>query len=297
MNCGVRNQPPGYPWGEQKCLGGDTRWAGAILFLALEVDTQISFCDHWEMHSNVFTLKLWLNFNGLEKSWQFLYTNNESSRKEIKKKNSIYSSTKRSKTFRNKLNQGGERPIPWKQQQNIAARNEGRHNKWETPHVHGLEDLVSLRWQCYPKRPRFSAVSTQISTKLFAEIEIASSNSYGISRNPEYLQSWKKRTKLEDSHGLTSDLVQSCRDQNGWCGHEGKSTEANGTELRARKEALARLSTDDFQQGRQDHLRGERRGRFSAHGAGKTGYTRAKEWRGTVISHYTQKLLQNGSST
>ena len=51
----------------------------------------------------------------------FLYTNNEQSKKEIKKTNSIYNSIKINTTLRNKLHQWGERFIHQKLQ-NIAEK-------------------------------------------------------------------------------------------------------------------------------------------------------------------------------
>ena len=41
----------------------------------------------------------------------FLYTNNKTSEREIRKKNLIYYSNKKNKVPRNKPNQGGKRPI------------------------------------------------------------------------------------------------------------------------------------------------------------------------------------------
>ena len=57
-----------------------------------------------------------------EKSKAFLYTDNEISETEIRKKNPIWYSNKKNKASRNKPNQGGKRPV-LKKLHNTEKRN------------------------------------------------------------------------------------------------------------------------------------------------------------------------------
>ena len=66
----------------------------------------------------------------IQKSMAFLYTNNKLSERETKKKNPIYYSNKKNKVPRNKLNQGGKRPV-LRKLHNTEERNQGRHKQME----------------------------------------------------------------------------------------------------------------------------------------------------------------------
>ena len=66
----------------------------------------------------------------IQKSKAFLYTNNEISETEIRGKNLIYYSNKINKVPRNKLIQGGKRPVHRKLH-NTEERNQGRHKQME----------------------------------------------------------------------------------------------------------------------------------------------------------------------
>ena len=65
-----------------------------------------------------------------QKSKAFLYTNNEISETEIRKKNPNCYSNKKNKVPRNKPNQGGKRPV-LRKLHNTEERNEERHKQME----------------------------------------------------------------------------------------------------------------------------------------------------------------------
>ena len=65
-----------------------------------------------------------------ETSKAFLYANNEISETEIRGKNLTYYSNKKNKVPRNKLNQGGKRPV-LRKLHNTEERNQGRHKQME----------------------------------------------------------------------------------------------------------------------------------------------------------------------
>ena len=62
----------------------------------------------------------------IQKLKEFLYTNNEISETEIRKKNSICYSNKKNKVPRNKPNQGGKRPV-LRKLHNTEEINYGKH--------------------------------------------------------------------------------------------------------------------------------------------------------------------------
>lgn len=77
----------------------------------------------------------------------FLYTNNELLKKEFK--SFIYNTIKKNKMLMSKFNQGYERFLHWK---TLMKENEEDMNKLgKITCVHGIEKLILLNCQYYPK--------------------------------------------------------------------------------------------------------------------------------------------------
>ena len=86
----------------------------------------------------------------IQKSKAFLYTNNEISETEIRKKNPIWSSNKKNKLPRNKPNQGGknlysETTQRWRKKLRKTQTN------GSMDHVHELKEWMSSKCPYYPK--------------------------------------------------------------------------------------------------------------------------------------------------
>ena len=67
-----------------------------------------------------------------------------------KRNNYIYSCIKKNKIPKNAFNQGGERPVHWKQY-NIDDRNWRQPKQMERFHAPGLEELILLKCPFYSK--------------------------------------------------------------------------------------------------------------------------------------------------
>ena len=105
--------------------------------------------------------------------------------------NFIYSSIQQDKMLRNKFNQGSKTCIHWKLQKSCKKKSQ----------VHGLQDLMLLKWQYFQK---WSAGSVQC----LSQFQMSSlqkwrgwaSNSYGIQQIPNSQSHTEKEKQIWRTH-------------------------------------------------------------------------------------------------
>ena len=142
-------------------------------------------------------------------------TNNELSEREIKKTITFTVALKRNKIFRNKFNQGSERPVHW--ELNILIKIYWRrHKQMErySVYIDGRINIVKMN-----KLPqmihRFNEIPINIPLAFFTEIEKTYSEKY-----THHKGSWlakailTKMNKPRESHYLISSDIQKCNNQN-----------------------------------------------------------------------------------